>query len=170
MCVSTRMLTRTSIAIILFLLSASAPSALAQATAFTYQGGLIDGSSPADGMYDMQFKLFNLASGGTQQGSTITLGTVQVMNGIFSVSLDFGANVFTGADRFLEISLRPTGSAAARTVLAPRQPVTAAPYALRSASDPWLGMRTRQALTMPSSVAWPVGTTRPEATTQSSAQ
>jgi hypothetical protein len=116
------------------LLASSA--ALAQATAFTYQGRLTDSGNPADGLFDMQFKLFDTANVGTgaQQGPTVTNSTVQVTNGSFIVQLDFGAcaNCFNGAPRFLEVGIRPTGSANPYTILAPRQPVTSTPYAMRS--------------------------------------
>ena len=39
------------------LLCASASSALAQGTAFTYQGWLNDGTGPANGSYDLTFAL-----------------------------------------------------------------------------------------------------------------
>jgi len=48
--------------------------------------------------------------------------------------LDFGAGLFTGAARFLEIGVRPAGSPSAFSVLSPRQVVTSAPYAVRSTS------------------------------------
>src|SRR5512138_2411485 len=50
----------------------------AQTTAFTYQGKLSDGGSPANGTYDLQFKLFDTAAvgTGTQQGPTLTYPTV----------------------------------------------------------------------------------------------
>ncbi len=77
---------------------------LAQTSAFTYQGKLSDGGTPANGVYDMQFKLYNTA--GALQGSanTVTNPTVQVVNGIFTVQLDFGATGFPGDDRFLGVS------------------------------------------------------------------
>src|SRR5262249_38796515 len=71
----------------------------AQTTVFTYQGSLKDGASPANGNYDFEFKLFDLVSSGTQQGITLPRLNVGVTNGIFNVSLDFGAAVLTGADR-----------------------------------------------------------------------
>jgi hypothetical protein len=112
-------------------------TAFGQGTAFTYQGRLTESGNPADGLFDMRFKLFDTATvgTGTQQGSTITNPTVQVENGAFSVQLDFSpcASCFNGAARFLEISLRPAGSPDAFAVLSPRQPITSTPYALRSA-------------------------------------
>src|SRR5437763_12885545 len=110
-----------------------ASEALAQTTSFTYQGRLTDGGTAANGNYDLQFALFDSLSGGTQIGSTQTLNAVAVTGGVFTVSLDFGASSFTGANRFLEISARPSG-AGSFTLLTPRQPVTATPYAVRSAN------------------------------------
>jgi len=108
----------------------------AQTTAFTYQGRLSDAGNPASASYDMQFKLFDTVEvgTGTQQGATVTNPTVPMTNGIFTVSLDFGVEVFDGSARYLEICLRPAGSPDPYTVLAPRQPVTSTPYAIRSLS------------------------------------
>lgn len=116
------------------LIGLSSKSVTAQTTEFTYQGKLSDGGTPANGAYDIQFKVFDTASvgTGTQQGSTIVNSTVAVTNGIFTVQLDFGTGVFNGAPRFLEIAVRPAGNPNPYIVLAPRQPVTATPYAVRS--------------------------------------
>src|SRR5881392_3929499 len=107
---------------------------LAQTSSFIYQGRLTDGGTAANGNYDLQFGLFDRLSGGTQIGSTQTINSVAVSNGVFTVSLDFGANAFPGANRFLEISTRPSGGGAF-TVLAPRQVITSTPYAVRSLSS-----------------------------------
>jgi hypothetical protein len=116
----------------LLLLLTCCVSASAQTTVFTYQGKLTDNGNPGSGNYDLQFTLFDALSGGTQQGSSMTISTVSVSNGIFTVMLDFGANVFTGAARFLEIGVRPTGSVNPYTVLTPRQPITSSPYAIQT--------------------------------------
>src|SRR5262249_34326482 len=79
-----------------------------------------------------QFKLYDALASGTQQGTTVTLNSVAISNGIFAVNLDFGAAVFSGATRFLEISIKPAGSPNPYTVLAPRQQVTSTPYAIKS--------------------------------------
>jgi Chaperone of endosialidase len=105
----------------------------AQSSSFTYQGRLTDGGTAANGNYDLQFALWDSASGGTQIGSTQGLNAVAVTNGVFAVVLDFGANSFSGANRFLEISARP-GGAGSFTLLTPRQPLSSTPYALRSVS------------------------------------
>ena len=108
-----------------------ATNASAQTTAFTYQGRLTDGGTSANGNYDLQFALWDSSSGGMQIGSTQALPAVQVSGGVFTVTLDFGANAFPGANRFLEISARLSG-ASAFTLLTPRQQITSTPYAVRS--------------------------------------
>lgn len=102
-------------------------------TAFTYQGHLADGGSPADGTYDFQFKLYNAASGGSQVGSTITKGDVAVTGGLFTLELDFG-DVFDGTALWLDIGVRLGSSTGAYTSLTPRQSLTPAPFALYALS------------------------------------
>jgi hypothetical protein len=109
----------------------SAASVFGQTTAFTSQGRLTDGGTTANGNYDLQFALFDNLSGGTQVGATQTVSTVSVSGGVFAVQLDFGASAFPGANRFLEVSVRPTGGSGF-TTLSPRQPITSTPYAIRS--------------------------------------
>src|SRR3989475_8200863 len=116
---------------IVLAMSLGATTARAQTSSFTYQGRLTDGGAAANGNYDLQFALFDSLSGGAQVGSTQSLNTVAVSNGVFTVSLDFGANAFNGANRFLEISARPSGGGSF-TLLSPRQPITSTPYAVRS--------------------------------------
>ena len=104
-------------------------STLAQGTAFTYQGRLNDGANPANGNYDLTFAIFGVASGGTAVAGPLTNSFAGVSNGLFTVLLDFGLAVFNGNSRWLEIAVRPTGGGTFNT-LAPRQPITAAPYAI----------------------------------------
>ena len=49
------------------LLLINAQTTLAQTTQFTYQGKLSESGVPANGTYEMQFKLFDALTGGTQQ-------------------------------------------------------------------------------------------------------
>src|SRR5437879_2887657 len=125
-----RLLFRYPFILLVVALTMGASTAFAQTSSFTYQGRLTDGGTPANGNYDLQFALFDSLSGGAQVGSTQTLNTVAVSIGVFTVNLDFGANAFTGANRFLEISARPTGGSF--TLLTPRQQITSTPYAVRS--------------------------------------
>ena len=110
------------------LLSAFCLPAFAQGTAFTYQGQLNDGATPANGNYDFQFYLRDAAAGGNPVGATNTSSALGVTNGLFTVTLDFG-NQFPGADRWLEIGVRTNGAANFVT-LALRQKLTPTPYAI----------------------------------------
>jgi len=110
------------------LLFAAAVSA--QTTEFTYQGRLVNGGVSVNTSHDFEFRLFREAAGGTALGSIQRLG-VTVSNGVFTVSLDFG-DEFNGDARFLEIAVKPAGSPNPFTVLSPRQPITSAPYSVRS--------------------------------------
>jgi hypothetical protein len=98
-------------------------------SAFTYQGRLRDGDAPASGSYDFRFVLYDAAVDGNQVGTTLTADNLTVLGGVFTASVDFGA-VFEGSPRWLEIAVRPGVSVGDFTVLSPRQPLTAAPYAL----------------------------------------
>ena len=101
-------------------------------TAFTYQGRLIDANQPADGLYDFQFKLFDDANTvtGNQVGSDFNTPDVDVIDGYFTVELDFGPDIFTGHARWLEMEVRPGDSNDVFTTLSPRQELTPVPYAL----------------------------------------
>jgi len=104
----------------------------AQLSAFTYQGSLNDNGAPASGNYDLTFALFTAPTGGSPLTGPIT-NFVIVSNGLFAVTLDFGANAFTGADRWLEIGVRTNGGGNF-SVLTPRQQITSTPYATRAAN------------------------------------
>src|SRR6266496_3886448 len=101
----------------------------AQGTAFTYNGRLTDSGSPANGNYDLAFSVFDADSGPTQVGSTLTNSATAVSNGLFTATLDFGAGVFTGANRWLEMSVR-TNVGGAFIALSPRQQIMPTPYAI----------------------------------------
>jgi hypothetical protein len=114
-------------------------TASAQGTAFTYQGQLMANGSVANGSYDLTFTVWDAASGPNQISGTVTNSSVVVSNGLFTVLMDFGAGVFIGNSRWLEISVRPAGSGPF-TTLAPRQAITPAPYAIFAATGaggPW---------------------------------
>ncbi|MGP8234995.1 MAG: hypothetical protein ACLQVW_06270, partial [Limisphaerales bacterium] len=117
---------------ILGLLSALGQAA-AQGTAFTYQGQLNDNGTPANGSYDLSFGLFNVATGEKTVVAPRTNSAVCVTNGQFTVILDFGSDIFTGANYWLELSVRTNGSSMFHT-LAPRQAVLPTPYAMFAAN------------------------------------
>lgn len=103
-------------------------------TSFTYQGFLTVDGSPANGQYDLRFRLYDAASGGAQIGTGKLANDVMVRKGVFTVLLDYGPDnidgaVFFGDARWLEVAVRPGTSSGSYTVLSPRQQLTATPYA-----------------------------------------
>jgi hypothetical protein len=112
------------------LLAGGIVSARAQSTAFTYQGRLRDNNIPAVGVFDLRFALYDASTGGTQVGQFVTADDIEVTNGLFCIMLDFGVNAFSGAERWLETSLRPGTETGDYAVLTPRRALTATPYAL----------------------------------------
>ena len=102
--------------------------------AFTYQGRLVDANSPAEGLYDFRFKVFNALDGGDQQGSIVDVNDVDVVDGYFMVALDFGEGIFTGDGRWLQIAVS-LADADEFTTLSPRQELTPTPYALYAGGD-----------------------------------
>jgi formylglycine-generating enzyme required for sulfatase activity len=118
--------------LVILVILALTSAATAQSTAFTYQGHLMDAGASANGNYDLQFTLKNALTAGATVGTPQAVSPVTAVNGIFSVTLDFGSASFDGSDRWVELGVRPAGSVAPYTVLAPRQRLTATPYALRA--------------------------------------
>jgi hypothetical protein len=101
----------------------------AQGTAFTYQGQLQSNGSPASGAYAMTFALFNTNASGVASAGPVTNNAVSVTNGLFTVAIDFGPGVFTGATNWLQIGVATNG-AGSFTPLSPRQQLTPVPYAI----------------------------------------
>lgn len=100
----------------------------AQGTAFTYQGRLNEGGSPANGVYDIRASLYLTNSGGTVFAGPLTNPAVAVSNGLFTITLDYGS-VFEGATYWLQIGVR-SNNVGGFTILSPRQQLTPTPYAL----------------------------------------
>jgi hypothetical protein len=128
--------------------SAQAAEQAAQAavgTAFSFQGYLRIGSSPANGSYDFSFRLYEEEAGLTPVGPAFEVGDVLVTDGLFQVMLDFGA-AFNGQARYLQISVRPGAEVGAYTALTPLQLIAPVPYALyaqqagQAGSVPWSGV------------------------------
>ena len=110
-------------AVVLFV---SVHQAVAQGTtAFTYQGQLHDNGTNANGACTLIFKVYDALTSGNQIGSGIT-NNVPLANGLFSVNLDFGAGVFNGAARWLDITITNGG---VTQTLSPRVQVLPTPYA-----------------------------------------
>jgi len=122
------------IALGLMTCSAQVGQAVPMGTAWTYQGRLMDNNGPADGLYDLQFALYtDPIFSGSKIGPTIDVNDLDVIDGYFTVELDFGNKVFNGDARWLEIGVRPWDSVQRHTLLTPRQEVTPTPYSLYAA-------------------------------------
>lgn len=102
-------------------LALACTSVIAQTTAFTYQGRLDQAGQPYSGAVDMSFRLYT--TGGSLLSTEQQAG-VQVADGLFQVEVDFGVQNFS--DRHLEIEINGQ-------TLAPRQGISPAPLAIRSA-------------------------------------
>ncbi len=107
-------------------------AAHAQGTAFIYQGRLDSDGTPYTGNAEIQATLWDAASGGSQiAANSPEQVIVGVTNGLFVLPLDFGAN-FPGTERWLQLAVRT--SVSPFTTLTPRQPLTAAPYAITASN------------------------------------
>ncbi len=108
---------------------ASIPS-LAGST-FTYQGHLRHAGAPLTGTANLRCTLYNAMTGGSVVAGPLSISGVNVVDGLFMVELDFGAAVFDGSPRYIEISVADDQSGEFST-LAPRQMVSSAPQAIFS--------------------------------------
>ncbi|HEX5223424.1 MAG TPA: hypothetical protein VFZ59_27940 [Verrucomicrobiae bacterium] len=103
----------------------------AQTTAFNFQGRLSNLGLPVNGYHDFRFSVYGSQAGADLISGPITVSPVAVKSGIFNCRLDFGESVFNGSARWLDISVRPTGTST-YTNLSPRVELTSAPYAVRA--------------------------------------
>lgn len=142
--------------IILLLLALADVHALAQGTAFTYQGRLNDGANPANGFYDFRFRLASDPLANNYIGSNVFSNDVQVTAGLFTVTLDFGPNIFMGSNIWLEVDVRTNGGSS-YTILNPLQPLTPSPYAIFAGIA---GTVTNGAITSTQLASGSVGTTQ----------
>ena len=120
---------RVVVAFALLALVAGRIVAAPSGTAFTYQGRLNHGGGPANGSYDLRFKLFVDPLGDTQAGSAVVTNGVSVASGLFMVTVDFGEGIFNGSNYWMEVDVKTNG-AGAYVNLSPLQEVTPVPYAV----------------------------------------
>ncbi len=107
-------------------------------SAFTYQGHLYDANHVSNGEYDFEFKLFvdPCKTGPPYHiGDPVTIYNLDVIDGYFTVELDFNhPYAFGGFAHWLEIGVRPgeLEDPNEYTILSPRQELTPAPYAINA--------------------------------------
>jgi hypothetical protein len=115
--------------------------------AFVYQGRLLEEGKPANGLYDLRFRLLTGEFEVTPDGSPMWTDTwsaralaaptngvviedVSISNGEFQVTIDFGPKVvFDGSVRFVELAVRPASSAGEFRSLDPPQRIARVPEA-----------------------------------------
>src|SRR5215469_3600093 len=95
----------TTILAIVFSLGSVVCDVQAQGTGFTYQGQLNNNGTQANGSYDMAFTLYTTNVTGSAIAGPVTNAAVNVTNGLFTTTIDFGPNVFTGASNWLELAV-----------------------------------------------------------------
>jgi len=107
-------------------------------TGYTYQGRLLQSGNVADGEFDFVFELFDdpCTAIANLIGAPIDLNALDVIDGYFTVELDFGSSVFDGNDRWLQIGVRAgeLEDPNEYQFLLPRLRITPAPYALYAKS------------------------------------
>ena len=129
----------------IFLLAAPASAA---PTTMNFQGRLADtsGNIMPDGLYNMQFRLFTVSTGGTATWTETreTTNRVQVTNGLFSTQLGavtpITASLFSGNDVYFEITMPTPGTATCGTAscaswespMTPRQKMATSAYAFQA--------------------------------------
>jgi hypothetical protein len=122
----------------LFLLALCLVLALALPAAgqtYTYQGRLLVNNQPANGSFEFVGSIFGVSVGGAPIG-TASGSVVNVVNGLFTITLPANPATFSGGDRWLELRVRQ-GTTGPLTLLSPRQRITPAPYAVRALNE-WL--------------------------------
>jgi len=109
---------------------------------FSYQGTLKQAGAPVTEVCDFAFSLWRDEVSGDpadQVGDTKVFAdaggsqpSVDVLNGLFHVVLDFGPTAFTDEPRWLQSAVRCPSGVGSLTTLAPRERVTGAPYAIHT--------------------------------------
>ncbi len=104
---------------------------------FTYQGQLKQDGFVLNGLVDIAFSLHPAAVTPDQIGSDVRIDAVEVVGGAFNVEVDFGADAFAGAARFLEVRVRTPhdpSDAHPFVTLTPRQVISPTPYATHASN------------------------------------
>lgn len=121
--------------------------AFCQPTAFSYTGKL----GNQTGAFDLIFSLYAAKTGGVPATAPVTNSSINVSNGVFTVTLDFGIGAFAnGAARWLEVSARAAG----QKNFAPAQPreLIPTPYEVSRLEDYRKKARVTNKTTKPESI------------------
>ncbi|MEM9066432.1 MAG: hypothetical protein AAGB51_13185 [Planctomycetota bacterium] len=99
----------------------------------TYQGRLELDGAPYNGEIDITFQTFPAANGGLALSDPSEVFGVVVTDGLFSAEFTYQEEGLVREDVWLQISVKPTGSAGPFEILTPRQKITSAPRAQQAA-------------------------------------
>lgn len=112
---------------------ATIAQAVARETSLSFQGHLQHNGSPITGRLDLQFALYQQATGGAAL-DTIERTDLLIEGGYLLADLNFTAIPFESYESaWLEVRIRDANSSGSFSVLTPRQAVRATPYTLSAA-------------------------------------
>jgi hypothetical protein len=103
-----------------------------QTTAVIFQGRIESAFTPPDGIYDLKLQLFDSAGGGLAASGVLQAIGAPVTNATFVVIGDFGAEAYTGANRWLEVAYRSNSLSGDFQTNAIRIPIVSVPYAVQA--------------------------------------
>ena len=134
----------------MLLLAGPLASAVAPPPTMNFQGRLTgsDGASKADGLYNMQFRIYNVTSAGTALWSETreTTNRIQITNGLFSTQLGevnpLPASLFNATNLFFEITMASPATANCSTAgcatweaaMTPRNKLATSAFSFNSAT------------------------------------
>jgi len=101
-------------------------------SSFTYQGELTQSGTLVNDVCDFTFEVCTVPVGDDCYPTVVTMTGVSVVDGRFTVELDFPVTYFESAGRWLRIGVRCPAGSGAYTTLSPNQPITHAPFAIRT--------------------------------------
>lgn len=91
----------------------------------TYQGRVQDGNGPLNGTVDLTFRLYDSQTNGVAVSTIYQFPGWPVSDGLFTVGIPFGGNVFNGDERWVQVTVNGITQS-------PRQRIAPAPYALQT--------------------------------------
>ena len=90
----------------------------------TYQARVNDNGAPANGLYDVVFRLYDAPVGGNLVAGPVAINDASVNDGLLTVEVDFGLTAFDNSEQWMEIDVDGQ-------TLSPRQALTRTPYAMQ---------------------------------------
>lgn len=117
---------------LLLIVSATVSHAQPLDATFTYQGILKYQGQLANGSFDLQFELYDVATDGISIANTIQLEDVVVKQGVFIVELDFIDPANFATQPWIAVSVREGASIAGYALLSPREKINTVPYTLHA--------------------------------------